>query len=51
MESLALGPLRRAAGTVRLPGSKRFGTQKRLRIEGIEIPDDLLGKIEKLCTT
>jgi len=36
---------------VRLPGAKRFGTEKRLRAEGIEIPDDLLAKIEKLCTT
>ena len=36
---------------VRLPGAKRFGSEKRLRAEGIEIPDDLLAKIEKLCTT
>ncbi|HEV7476107.1 MAG TPA: Ldh family oxidoreductase, partial [Burkholderiales bacterium] len=36
---------------VRLPGAKRFGSQKRARAEGLEIPDDLLAKIEKLCTT
>ena len=36
---------------VRLPGSKRFASEKKLRGAGIEIPDDLLAKIEKLCTT
>src|SRR3954471_18355883 len=36
---------------VRLPGAKRFGSEKKLRAEGIEIPDDLLAKIEKLCST
>jgi (2R)-3-sulfolactate dehydrogenase (NADP+) len=36
---------------VRLPGSKRFASEKRLAKEGIEVPDDLLKKIEKLCTT
>jgi (2R)-3-sulfolactate dehydrogenase (NADP+) len=36
---------------VRLPGSRRFASGKKLRKEGIEIPDDLLAKIEKLCTT
>ena len=36
---------------VRLPGAKRFGSEKRLRAEGIEIADDLLAKIEKLWTT
>src|SRR3954469_581277 len=36
---------------VRLPGAKRFGSEKKLRAEGIEIPDDLVAKIEKLCTT
>ena len=36
---------------VRLPGAKRFGSEKRLRAEGIDVPDDLLAKIEKLCTT
>jgi (2R)-3-sulfolactate dehydrogenase (NADP+) len=36
---------------VRLPGSKRFAAEKKLRAEGIEVPDELLAKIEKLCTT
>jgi len=36
---------------VRLPGSRRFASEKRLKKDGIEIPDDLLAKIEKLCTT
>jgi len=36
---------------VRLPGAKRFGSEKKLRAEGIEVADDLLAKIEKLCTT
>ena len=36
---------------VRLPGSKRFASEKRLRAEGIEVPDELLAKIDKLCTT
>ncbi len=36
---------------VRLPGSKRFASEKKLRAQGIEVPDDLLAKIEKLCTT
>ena len=36
---------------VRLPGSKRFASDKKLRAEGIDIPDELLAKIEKLCTT
>jgi (2R)-3-sulfolactate dehydrogenase (NADP+) len=34
---------------VRLPGSKRFASEKRLRAQGIEVPDDLLAKIEKLA--
>ena len=34
---------------VRLPGSRRFASEKKLRGEGIEIPDDLLAKIEKLA--
>ena len=34
---------------VRLPGAKRFASEKRLRGEGIEIADDLLAKIEKLA--
>lgn len=36
---------------VRLPGAKRFACEKKLRQEGIEVADDLLAKIEKLCTT
>jgi (2R)-3-sulfolactate dehydrogenase (NADP+) len=36
---------------VRLPGSKRFASEKKLQQEGIEVADDLLAKIEKLCTT
>jgi (2R)-3-sulfolactate dehydrogenase (NADP+) len=36
---------------VRLPGSKRFASERKLRAEGIEVPDELLAKIEKLCTT
>jgi len=34
---------------VRLPGSRRFASEKRLRAGGIEIADDLLAKIEKLA--
>ena len=34
---------------VRLPGAKRFASQKKLAGEGIEIADDLLAKIEKLA--
>lgn len=34
---------------VRLPGSKRFASEKRLRVQGIDVPDDLLAKIEKLA--
>jgi (2R)-3-sulfolactate dehydrogenase (NADP+) len=36
---------------VRLPGSKRFASEKKLQQEGIEVADDLLAKIEQLCTT
>jgi (2R)-3-sulfolactate dehydrogenase (NADP+) len=36
---------------VRLPGSKRFASERKLQQEGIEVADDLLAKIEKLCTT
>jgi LDH2 family malate/lactate/ureidoglycolate dehydrogenase len=35
---------------VRLPGSKRFASESRMRAEGIEVADDLLARIEKLCT-
>lgn len=34
---------------VRLPGSRRFASEKKLRAEGIDIADDLLAKIEKLA--
>ena len=36
---------------VRLPGAKRFASEKKLQKEGIEVADDLLARIEKLCTT
>jgi (2R)-3-sulfolactate dehydrogenase (NADP+) len=36
---------------VRLPGAKRFASEKKLQREGIEVADDLMAKIEKLCTT
>src|SRR5499426_3444547 len=35
---------------VRLPGARRFAAEASAR-KGIEIPDDLLAQIEKLCTT
>jgi (2R)-3-sulfolactate dehydrogenase (NADP+) len=34
---------------VRLPGSRRFASEKKLRAEGIEIADELLKKIEQLA--
>jgi len=34
---------------VRLPGSRRFASEKKLRAEGIEVAGDLLAKIEKLA--
>jgi len=34
---------------VRLPGSRRFASEKKLRAGGIEIAGDLLAKIEKLA--
>jgi len=34
---------------VRLPGARRFATEKKARAEGIEIADDLLARIEKLA--
>ena len=34
---------------VRLPGSRRFASEKKVRELGIEIADDLLAKIEKLA--
>src|SRR5438128_6134380 len=35
---------------VRLPGARRFASEKALK-SGIEVPDDLLAQIEKLCST
>jgi len=34
---------------VRLPGARRFASEKRLRAKGIEVPCELLAKIEKLA--
>ncbi len=34
---------------VRLPGARRFASEKKLRAQGIEIADDLLAKIERLA--
>src|SRR6185503_17364356 len=36
---------------VRLPGARRFASEKAARAGGIEIPDDLLAQIQKLCST
>ena len=36
---------------VRLPGARRFASQRSARAQGIDIPDELLAQIEKLCTT
>jgi (2R)-3-sulfolactate dehydrogenase (NADP+) len=36
---------------VRLPGARRFAAEKAARAGGIDIADDLLAQIEKLCTT
>src|SRR4026209_516284 len=36
---------------VRLPGARRFAAEKASRAGGIEIPDDLLAQIERLCST
>ncbi|HEX4926971.1 MAG TPA: Ldh family oxidoreductase [Burkholderiales bacterium] len=36
---------------VRLPGARRFAAQKSAHASGIEVPDELLAQIEKLCTT
>jgi (2R)-3-sulfolactate dehydrogenase (NADP+) len=35
---------------VRLPGARRFASEKK-SMDGIEVPDELLAQIEKLCTT
>jgi (2R)-3-sulfolactate dehydrogenase (NADP+) len=36
---------------VRLPGARRFAAEKTAAAQGIEIPDELLAQIEKLCST
>jgi (2R)-3-sulfolactate dehydrogenase (NADP+) len=36
---------------VRLPGKRRFTAERSARAGGIEVPDELLSQIEKLCTT
>jgi (2R)-3-sulfolactate dehydrogenase (NADP+) len=36
---------------VRLPGARRFAAERAARSGGIEIPEDLLAQIEKLCST
>ena len=36
---------------VRLPGARRFAAEKAARAGGIDVGDDLLAQIEKLCTT
>ena len=36
---------------VRLPGARRVAAEKSARAHGIEVPDELLAQIEKLCTT
>ena len=35
---------------VRLPGARRFSAEAAAK-NGIEVPDELVGQIEKLCTT
>jgi (2R)-3-sulfolactate dehydrogenase (NADP+) len=35
---------------VRLPGARRFSAATAAK-SGIEVPDELVGQIEKLCTT
>ena len=39
-----------ADGDVRLPGARRFAAQAAAK-KGIEVPDDLVAQIEKLCST
>jgi (2R)-3-sulfolactate dehydrogenase (NADP+) len=36
---------------VRLPGARRFASEQSARAHGIEVPDELVAQIEKLCTT
>jgi LDH2 family malate/lactate/ureidoglycolate dehydrogenase len=35
---------------VRLPGARRYASERASKA-GIEVPDDLLAQIEKLCST
>ncbi len=49
MDVLTLAPIAHAAGRVRLPGSKRFASERKRRREGIEVADELLARIEKLA--
>lgn len=39
-----------ADAEVRLPGARRFASEKSARAQGIEVPDELLAQIEKLAT-
>jgi LDH2 family malate/lactate/ureidoglycolate dehydrogenase len=39
-----------ADGEVRLPGTRRFAFEKTTQSQGIDIPDDLVAQIEKLCS-
>ncbi len=36
---------------VRLPGARRFAAEQSARAQGIEVPDELLAQVEKLCST
>jgi len=36
---------------VRLPGARRFAAERAARAAGMEVPDDLIAQIEKLCST
>jgi (2R)-3-sulfolactate dehydrogenase (NADP+) len=36
---------------VRLPGARRFASRRSAGAHGIEVPDELIAQIEKLCTT
>jgi (2R)-3-sulfolactate dehydrogenase (NADP+) len=40
-----------ADAEVRLPGARRFAAENTARAQGIEIADELLAQIEKLCST
>ena len=36
---------------VRLPGARRFAARKSALASGVDVPDELIAQIEKLCTT